>query len=338
MTRIPLAAAASLAALIAAASFFAPPATAADAPAIAWTVETVDGANGADRPNFAYALDPGATVTDAMRVTNTGTTALDLAVYAADAFTTSTGDIDLNTTDTPSVDAGAWVTVEAGQLVLAPGAQADVTFSITVPADATPGDHSAGLVTSFRGGTSGGTIDVDRRLGTRITVRVAGELAPAVEVAAVDTSYRPSWNPFEPGTLVVRYRLTNAGNTLVTATDATRASGPWGIAETRPEPAALPEIIPGSTVDVVREVPIAPWGWVTGTVVTEPESIGFGAQGLATVTREFGVLAVPWTLLGVFVLIAGAIVAVWIARRRRMRQAGGPGGPRASGAVSAPTA
>lgn len=317
MRRLPLFAAAV------AASLFLPlghAAAADDTPAIAWTVETVDGVHGADRANFSYVADPGASYTDVMRVTNTGTTLLDLEVYAADAFTTPTGNIDLNTSESPSVDAGTWVEVDTPQLSLGPGAQADVGFTVTVPADATPGDHSAGLITSFRGGGTA-TVDVDRRLATRITVRVAGELAPAVEVTDVEANYRASWNPFEPGAVVLAYRVKNAGNTLVTGVDASAATGPFGAFGTTNEPVLLPEIIPGSTIEIERELAMAPWGWVSGSVVVEPEAIGIGARGLASVVHDYTLVAVPWTLLLALALVALAVVTLVVLARRRARPA-----------------
>lgn len=296
------------------------PAAATDAaPAVAWTVETVDGPHGADRANFSYVADPGASYADAVRVTNTGTTPLELAVYAADAYTTPTGNIDLNTVGTPSVDAGTWVEVDTPQLSLAPGAQADVGFTVTVPADAAPGDHSAGLITSFRGGGTA-SVDVDRRLATRITVRVAGELTPGVEVTDVEATYRASWNPFEPGAVVLAYRVTNAGNTLVAGTDASAAVGPFGAFGTTAEPVLLPEIIPGSTIEVERELPMAPWGWISASVVVQPEAVGMGARGLASVVHDVTVVAVPWTLLLALLLAALAATAVVFAVRRARRR------------------
>ncbi|MGP3533405.1 WxL protein peptidoglycan domain-containing protein [Microbacterium sp. RD1] len=293
---------------------------AADPPAVAWTVETGDGSQGEDRPNFAYVAEPGDVFADTMRVTNTGTSPLALAVYSADAFTTPSGMIDLRTAEEPPEDAGAWITADTAQLDLAPGAQADIAFTVAVPGDAAPGDHSAGLITSFRGGAQAASIDVDRRLGTRVTVRVAGELAPAVEVHDVRAGYAPSWNPFEPGTLVLDYRMTNVGNTLATATDGSTAAGPFGAFAAAPGPLALPEVIPRSTVDVHREIPIAPWGWLSGEVVVHPEAVGIGMQTLAAVAVPYTVIALPWTLLLVFVVLVGVTAAVWLITRRRVRR------------------
>ena len=160
-------------------------------------------------------------------------------------------------------------------------------------------------------------LDAAGLLGTRVTVRVSGELTPAVEVEDVSAAYTPSWNPFEPGTLMLTYRLANAGNTLVTATDGSSAAGPFGAFAANPGPMLLPEVIPGSTVEVQREIGLAPWGWIAGSVTVHPEAIGLGAQELTAVAVPYSVAAVPWALLIAFALIAGAVVPVWLLLRRR---------------------
>jgi len=307
---------------LAAASVLTPTAArAADDPAaVAWSVETVDGAAGTDRPNFAFAVDPGAVLSDALRVTNTGATALDLAVYAADAYTTTTGNIDLNTPDVPSTDAGTWVAVDVDRLSLAPGQQADIPFTIAVPADAAPGDHSAGIITSLSS-DDGGTLSVDRRLATRVDLRVSGELAPAVQITDLRTEYVGTWNPFAPGTLVVDYRLVNIGNTRVAGDDTIIAEGPFGLAGGASAAAALHEVLRGSEIDVRREIEVAPWGLITGSVTVQPLVAGYGAQRLDDLVADFSVPAVPWALLAIFVVIAAAVTIVVLLVRRRSRGA-----------------
>ena len=78
------------------------PALAADGD-VAWTVRTASNSYGADRSSFSYAVNPGGRVEDALVVANRGTAPLDLAVYAADGFTTDTGQLDLLTKDKKSV-------------------------------------------------------------------------------------------------------------------------------------------------------------------------------------------------------------------------------------------
>ncbi|MEV7962751.1 WxL protein peptidoglycan domain-containing protein [Oerskovia paurometabola] len=122
----------------------------------------------ASAPTFDLALDPGATITDELVVTNRGDVPLDLAVYAADAFTSPTGALDVLPAGATSVDLGAWITADAARIEVGPGERATVPFTLTVPADATPGDHTAALVTSLVTEAGEGGVAVDRRLGTRV--------------------------------------------------------------------------------------------------------------------------------------------------------------------------
>lgn len=284
-------------------------------------MQTADNEHGAARGNFTYDAEPGAVIADAMIVANTGTTPLPLAVYAADAFTASTGDIDVVLDGTPSVRSGAWVSISAGSLELAPGQQSVVDFTITVPLDARPGDHSAGLMTSFVSQDASQPLSVDRRLGTRINIRVAGELVPAATVAHVTASYTPDWNPLAPGILTVAYTLENSGNTRLTGRESIAATGLSGLFDTVTPTAQLSEVIPGSTIEVRREVPVLSLGWVSGSVTVSPEGVGLGAGSVNPVAMEFAVPAVPYSLYGLLVLLAGLVVGVVLLGRRRTRRA-----------------
>lgn len=299
----------------------ATPAIAADSGGVAWTVKTVDSENGTGRGSFSYDLEPGASVSDAMVVVNTGTVALPLDVYAADAFTTAGGDVDLVADASASDDAGLWVSVATSQIVLEPGAQAEIPFTLTVPTGAQPGDHAAGLVTSLAGADASAILSVERRLGTRINVRVAGALLPAAQVENVRASYTPSWNPFEAGTLTVEYALRNTGNTRLTGVGAIEAAGPVGLFASRTTAEQLDEVIPGSTIEMRRTLPVSALGWLSGAVVIDPEGVGLGAGQLASVVTDFSTLAVPWSLVVLLVVVAGLVVAAVVLVRRRRASA-----------------
>lgn len=286
---------------------------------VAWTVQTADNAQGTGRGNFAYDVAPGAVISDAMIVVNTGTEPLPLSVYAADAFTASTGEIDVLVDGQPSQDAGTWVTVSPTTLTLNPGDAADLPFTIAVPADARPGDHAAGIVTSFTSADAASTLSVDRRLGTRINLRVSGELTPAATIADVSTQYVPSWNPFDSGRLVVQYALTNTGNTRLTGSETIATTSLVG---GRTAPAQMSEILPGSTVQVEREVPVFSLGWITGAVAVTPEGVGLGAALLSPVSTDFSTAAVPWSLYVLLVLILGIALGTVLTVRRVRRRRG----------------
>lgn len=286
---------------------------------IAWSVQTADNANGTGRANFAYTVDPGAVVSDTMIVVNTGTEPLPLSVYAADAFTTASGEIDVLADGTPSEDAGTWVSVERTGLDLAPGQSAEIPFTLTVPADARPGDHSAGIVTSLTSRDAASSLSVERRLGTRITLRVAGDLVPAASITAVTARYEGSWNPFESGRVIVQYALQNTGNTRLTGVEALTVDGIAPAAAARTQ---LPEILTGSSIEVTREIPAFSLGWLGGRVTIEPEGVGLGAGVVAPLVAEYGVVAPPWSLYALIVAVIGGVVVLVLVIVVRRRAAG----------------
>ncbi|SDQ61428.1 hypothetical protein [Microbacterium sp. cf332] len=303
---------------------------------VGWTVETADNDNGVGRGNFTYDVEAGAVIADTMIVVNTGTQALPLAVYAADAFTTSSGEIDVLVDGTPSEGAGSWVTVDTPAVELMPGQRADIAFTIAVPADARPGDHAAGLVTSLTSTDPSATLAVDRRLGTRINLRVAGDLAPAASITGASAGYAPSWNPFSPGTLTVTYTLENSGNTRVIGTDAIAVTGPLGLFATDSEPAGVREIIPGSTVEITRELPVMSVGWLGGTVTVVPEGVGIGSGSASPVSVEIGTAALPWSLYALLVAIVAVVVGTMLAVRRARRGRDGADPDASADPVDAP--
>lgn len=296
-------------------------AVADEQPAVAWMVQTVDNEYGSQRANFDYSVDPGEMIHDALLITNTGTAALPLKVYAADAFTTTIGNLDLVAGDVPSTDAGLWISVETPEIVIQPGQYAEIPFTIAVPADASPGDHPAGVVSSFLSEDSTQSLSVDRRLGSRVNLRVSGELMPAAVVGDVTARYIPSLNPFAPGTLVLDYTLTNSGNTRVTAAHQVTAGGPIGILPVSAPSEQLAEVTPRSAIDVHREVAAASLGWIGGTLTIVPEGIGLGARGIDPIIATFDVVAVPWTLFGLLAVAAvlTVLIVAWVRRQALSR-------------------
>ncbi|MGW9114070.1 WxL protein peptidoglycan domain-containing protein [Microbacterium sp. NPDC055683] len=296
-----------------------PVAAASASEGVAWGVEP---GGDADRANFDYEVDPGAVVEDAMVVRNTGTESLALGVYAADAYTTAEGVLDLRLADEPLDDSGAWIALDVSEIVLAPGESAEVPFTVTVPADASPGDHPAGVVTSLVTRTDGEPLAVDRRLGIRLNLRVSGELTPSAEIVDANAVFAPSWNPFAGGSVTVTYRLENTGNTRVLADDAVALAGPLGVGAVALGAQTTPEVVPGSTIVVERVLADVPAiGWLTGAVTLAPAAVGLGAQPLAAVTVELSTPAVSWTLCGLLVLVvAGVVLALVLLRRSRARR------------------
>ncbi|MEV8205213.1 DUF916 domain-containing protein, partial [Streptomyces sp. NPDC079189] len=166
---------------------------------VTWTVRTAANGYGDDRSSFSYGVNPGGNAEDAMVVANHSKSPLELAVYAADGFTTGTGQLDLLTKDKKSVGIGAWVHADRDGVVIKPGKSAKIPFTIAVPDNATPGDYVGGILTSLRQSDEAEGINVDRRLGIRVKLRVSGELKPKLAIEDLHVGYAGSFNPFAKG-------------------------------------------------------------------------------------------------------------------------------------------
>jgi Bacterial protein of unknown function (DUF916) len=291
-----------------------PAAAADDAP---WAVRTASNEFGSERPNYSYTLNPGGHLEDGLVVVNHGTTPLDLALYAADGFTTDAGRLDLVTKDTTSTGVGAWVHAGRDHVTIQPGKSAEVPFTVTLPANATPGDHLGGIVTSLTQASAGRT-NVERRLALRIRLRVGGELKPSLSVKDVHVDH--SDNPSGKGDATITYTIHNTGNAILTARQAASISGPFGRMRVRSgQVDDSPQLLPGDTWKV--SVPIhgvAPAVPLTGTVTVVPLlTDASGSIGpLAAVETTTHARTTPTALL-LLIVLCGLVVVVLAARRRR---------------------
>ncbi|RMI03351.1 DUF916 domain-containing protein [Cellulomonas triticagri] len=340
-TRVPaallaLAVAAVLGAAPAVAAAPAPPADpapgAADAAAaastqVSWGVRPADTVHGAQRPNFAYSLPPGGSLSDAIVLTNKGDAPLPLDVYAADGFLTADGTLDVLGAGEESTALGSWVVVETPEVVVAPGASVEVPFTLTVPDDVQPGDYAAAVVSSLLVENAEG-VSVDRRLGSRVHLRVGGDLAPALAVSGVLVDYDAGSNPVVPGTATVTFTVTNTGNARIAPAEQVQVAGLLGLGSVRAVGADVPELIPGASVQrtvVVEGV----WPLVRSTarialggeVVPLPGAPDGASPAVPGVVATAAAWAVPWLVLGVLVLLVALVVLrVHAGRRRRVRQ------------------
>lgn len=290
---------------------------------VTWSVKPADTAQGRDRPNYAYDLPPGGTVGDALYVANRSPQPITLAVYAADGFLTEDGALDILAGGVASTDLGSWVSIETTELTLDSGASAEVPFTIAVPADAPPGDYAAGVVASMLVTADNGTI-TERRLGSRVHLRVQGDLAPALTVGDVVVDYHGTVNPVEAGSATVTYTLTNTGNTRLDPDVAVALGGPFGLASVSAADDA-PELLPGSTLQRTVEVAgVVPLGLLSAEVTANSQVVSrtlAGAEPSALdplVSAGSGsTAAMPWTALAILAVLALFVAWRIVAARRR---------------------
>lgn len=282
-----------------------------------WAVSPADEQGPDGRAWAELTLDPGRSVTEHLAVRNLSKQPATFQLKAADGYFTDTGRFTMLPSATPSTAAGTWIAVQDAVPVPA-GGTAVVPYTVTVPANATPGDHAAGIAASIRfvgaNPDGGGTLGVESRVGFRVITRVTGSVSPALAVGDLTTAYETSWNPGQPGTMTVRTTIANTGNVALAVTgtaDAGGASAAFGI----PDGADTVELLPGDRRTVSATVtgvwPLGPVG-VTGRFTATA-----GGLDPVTVSSAATSWAIPWPQLCTLVLLALLGLIIWAGRRRR---------------------
>lgn len=337
--RLPLAlllAAALLGTAAAPAVAVGPPATWAGATApdpandTTWSLHPAVAEGADERVSLRHTLDGGGTAADFVALTNFSSHPAVFGVYASDGTLTADGDFDLIPSDQESVGGGSWISVlpvegsvarEGGGLVVTAPAQTTVLIpvEIRVPANATPGDHPAGIVAELVP-ADGAAVQLASRVGVRVHLRVAGEISALIGARQVTTEYVPSWNPFAPGTARVSYTTVNDGNVRLGARSETRLSGPFGIAAVSSTSESR-EILPGQTAAVTVEVPIWPTFFSSGTIVTTPLRVGDDQidSSLTAATTDVSVWTIPWSQLALLIALVLTVLLIIGLRRRQAR-------------------
>ncbi|HEY2764098.1 MAG TPA: DUF916 domain-containing protein [Pseudonocardiaceae bacterium] len=289
---------------------------------VTFGIRPATGTGSDSRARFTYSSVPGTAIKDFVAISNVSDVPLTLRVYAADAFNTPDGGFDLLASGRPSSDVGAW-TVPATSSVAVPGrSTAIVPFTLSIPANASPGDHTAGIVaslTSEQVDTKGNRILVDKRVGTRIYLRVPGDLHPALAIEGLAGAFHQTVNPLGHGRATMTYTVRNTGNLRLQGLQRVQVRTPWGSTRDDPRLQALPELLPGNAVSVTSEVTdVLPAGWDTATVRVDPVAPpGDQDPALRAAVASDTFAAVPWALLTLLVLLGLVVLVRYRLRRRR---------------------
>ena len=293
---------------------------------VRWSITPTDGQDGKSRQYFIYTISPGSTITDYAEVSNLGTNPITVNLYATDAFNTSDGAFALLTASQKPTGLGSWIDTQSSRITVAPGKQAKVPFRMSVPANATPGDHGAGIVASqlvHATGADNAKVAVDARVGARVYARVIGALKPALTVGGLTVSYNSATYPFGGRSADVRFQVTNTGNVELGGTGTLQLHGPLGIRAGSPQAVAIPALLPGSTYSGAVTVHGAiPLGRLSAQLHLQPVELdGLGHVQVAALDRTVTRWAVPWLIVGLLILVFLAWFAV---RRIRARRTGSP--------------
>ncbi|GGH51104.1 hypothetical protein [Microbacterium album] len=310
---------------------------------------TAEGPDGRER--LEYTVAPGTEISDWVSVTNSSAADVSLRVVAQDGMTDyDTGAFTLVGTSVSSENVGAWTSVGGGastcpadapdaaacldelgvEVSLRPGERANIPFRLTVPHDATPGDHAGGIAaiyTTTRAGEGGISTPVEVHAGTRIYLRVDGPLSPGLAVTGLVSGYDGGWNPFAGGTGRLGFDVVNGGNTRLSAEPRVELTGPFGISFGAWTLPAVENIVPGQSAHVAAELPgIPPLLLMFADLEVTPvpgDGTAASADEMPEPTRlSTTAWAVPWAWLTIVVVLGGGTaLVVWLRRRARSRLA-----------------
>jgi hypothetical protein len=216
---------------------------------------------------------------------------------------------------------------------VAPGQTAIIPFVILVPSDATPGDHTGGIVASVttaapsKKGTPG--VGIDQRVAARVYLRVSGQPVSHAIATGVVTGFSPSWNPFGTGDATVDYDVKNSGNVREDVAQSVVLSGPFGIQLAKVSGRSVANLLPGESTHVHQKAsgvfpllllfaditltPSAPTDLVGQSKLRD--QAGNALPPLAepkftAVTAGAFTAAISWTLLLIVVLLVGLVILV----------------------------
>jgi hypothetical protein len=302
----------------------------ADAPAVRTNVAVFGTQTaGPTRPDgrgiFEFGATPGGQLQDHVAVINYSTKPLPLLIRGTDAVNTPQGGFALLPPDEQSRQVGTWIAVPPQDLSIVVPARSDVIipFAVSVPRNATPGDHAGGITAtleSFITSKSGQRIRLLQSVGTRVFVRVSGPLHPLLAVTGLSVKYDDPVSPISSGTATITYTVSNVGNVALGGRPVASVSGLLGSKKTVTKLPEIQLLLPGFSVKETAKVTgvypeVHESAHVSVTRLIIPGSVQ-PASGPFTASTSFW--AVPWILLVVVILIiAGGIW--WFSRKRRRK-------------------
>ncbi|MEU8526347.1 DUF916 domain-containing protein [Streptomyces sp. NPDC048629] len=273
------------------------------------------------RPYFYLSADAGSSVTDKVTVSNKTAGPLTFRLYGADAYNTARdGGFAVRTRGEKQTGAGAWIRPANDRVTVPARSRVTVPFTLSVPADAEPGDHPGAVVALDERIASGGdgsvAVGVQRAVGARVYLRVNGPTVPALSVEDVTLAQD---RPLVPGTressALVSYTLHNRGNVTLNPRVALRAEGVFGRTLLDRNLARIPsELLPRQKIRLTERWADAPqfdWGQVTLTATAKD----------VRESAHASFLALPW-LVGVVLLTVGTGAGGWWLLRRRREAVG----------------
>ncbi len=160
---------------------------------------------------YEIAGDPGQTLHEKMGLVNE--TKNTQTFYASFANFEAQGDTGSPTFVDAKDDLGTWITTEQASITLAPGAQKEMSFTITIPKDAEPGGHFAAIFWGTSPGGAPGQVSIGAKTGMLILLSVNGDVKESAGL--VDFTLHNNTHFYRQLPVGFQYRFSNQGGDRV---------------------------------------------------------------------------------------------------------------------------
>lgn len=271
------------------------------------------------------ALQPGATISRRVEVSNTSAGSMDVSVYAAAADITD-GAFVVRDGRTAN-ELSSWTTADRAEIEVPAGAEVDVTMTVAVPLGAAPGEQYA-VIWAETAGTTDGNIREISRVGVRMYLAVLGDnaLTSAFTISSMTAERAVD------GRGIVRVEVTNTGGRALDLSGELTMSAVVGAVRVGPYDAeAGTTLAPGQsgtvTFAITDTIADGPWNAVVDlhsglTTGSHQARVTFPvATGVVVIAAPRSAWAdlLGWGLASLGLLLISAVVLVVVRRRRSSR-------------------
>jgi uncharacterized membrane protein len=194
-----------------------------------------------------FVLKEGESKTGAVIVDNLDSKDATVSLYGADGTLSNQGTFAITTKSASQKTIGKWVQFETPTVTLKGNEQRQIPFTITIPANATPGTYGGGIAAETTNGNgsvqTGNAVSVSSRVVVKLYVSIPGEKKTSFEWS--NFSYNPGSDSKKP---FFNLSYANTGNTIINAEQKIDIQGFPGFSQTVTLPtASLPQ---GSSIDI----------------------------------------------------------------------------------------
>lgn len=164
-----------------------------------------------DGPFFDLQMDPGESRQLEVELSNGGHSEVLARTYAADAYSIINGGFGAELFDEEPSGTTLWVDYGTRELTLPPGEGLVIEFTVSVPADAVPGEYITSVVAEnsepYRDPDAGEGIQFDQvnRTAIAVAIDVPGPRQPSLEIGAIG-------HKAAAGMSFVTFEIANTGN------------------------------------------------------------------------------------------------------------------------------